>query len=374
MSVAGYTAAMVDVIGSNIGLGACAKLTLIPGFGVVGDATIDAGGYLLWDDLHFVIMKSGCDVSFLKPQDFSGARAAQAGAPHTFTVRPGTSAQTFLAFGRTKAPSFVLTSPAGASYTSPTAKQEQNTDGPTEGLTLDGNQEASILVHHPAAGTWTVTPQGDEPVTEVRAAASVTMPRATGVVRSAGGRRRLLAYKVAGAGPNVAVDVFERGRGAERAIGRLKGRSGVLHFTAAPGPGGRREIVAVPHGVGAPPTHHAVIAHYVAPAPAPPRPPRHVSLARGHDAERVSWTRSAGAKEYVVRATLRDGRRQEIPVKASRRFAVLPHVPGPDAGTIQVYAIGSDRLVSKPALARLKAVHVHRHKKPKKRHRARSHH
>ena len=84
---------------------------------------------------------------------------------------------------------------------------------------------------------------------------------------------------------------------------------------------------------------------------------------------RVSWSPSAGAKRYVVRATLLDGRRQEIPVEASKRFAVLQHVPGPDAGAIRVYAIGPDRLVSKPAIAKLKAVHVHRHKRAKKKRR-----
>jgi hypothetical protein len=178
-----------------------------------------------------------------------------------------------------------------------------------------------------------------------------------------------LAYKVAGAAPNVAVDVFERGRGAQRAIGQLKGSRGVMRFTPAPGPGGRRDIVAVPHGVGAPATRSTVIAHYVAPKPAAPAAPRHVSLARGRGTMRVSWSPSAGAKRYVVRATLRDGRRQEISVEASKGFAVLQHVPGPDAGAIRVYAIGSDQLISKPAIAKLKAVHVRRHKAVKKKRR-----
>src|SRR5439155_13712492 len=158
---------------SNIGLGACAKLDLLPGANLLGlDTTINAGGYILWDDLHLTIMKAGCDVSFLKPKDFSGARASAVG-PQTFTVRPGTPSQTFLAFGHTKAPSFVLRSPSGATYTSPTAQQQQTKDGPTEGLTLDGNQEASILVHKPAPGAWTLTPQGDDPVDEIRTAAGV---------------------------------------------------------------------------------------------------------------------------------------------------------------------------------------------------------
>jgi hypothetical protein len=369
--VLGYNPASVDVIGSNIGLGACAKLTLLPGSNLVGvDSDIDAGGYILWDDLHLTIMKAGCDVSFLKPKDFTAAHASAVG-PQTFTVKPGTPSQTFLAFGKTKAPSFVLKSPTGATYTSPTAEQQQNADGPTEGLTLDGNQEASILVHKPAAGTWTLTPQGDEPVEEVRTAAGVVMPRATAAVRSIGGRRFKLTYKVAGAGPNVAVDVFERGRGAQHAIGSLKGSHGVLRFKPAAGPGGRRDIIAVPHGVGAPPTRSTVIAHYVAPKPAAPPAPRHVRLARGRGAMRVSWSPSAGAKRYVVRATLRDGRRQEIPVKASHRFAVLQHVPGPDSGAVRVYAIGADALVSKPGIAKLKAVHVHRHRATKKKRHAR---
>src|SRR5258705_1425017 len=115
------------------------------------------------------------------------------------------------------------------------------------------------------------------------------MPKPSGSVRSAGARRFSLKYKVAGAGPNVAVDVFERGRGAQHAIGQLKGSRGVLRFTAAPGPGGRRDIVAVPHGVGAPPTRSNVIAHYVSPAPAAPPAPRHVTLIRRRNTQRLSW-------------------------------------------------------------------------------------
>ena len=366
VSLLGYHPATVKVIGSSIGLGACASLDLLP----PAHATIEAGGYILWDDLEFEILKGGCDVSFLKPKDFKGARASAVG-PQTFTVRPGTPSQTFLAFGKTKAPSFMLKSPTGATYTSPTAAEQQNTDGPTEGLTLDGNREASILVHKPAAGTWTVTPQGDEPVEEIRVAAGVVMPRPTGTVRSLGHGRFALAYKVADAGPDVAVDVFERGRGAQHAIGSLKGSHGVVRFTPAPGPGGRRDIVAAPHGVGAPPTHSIVIAHYIAPKPVPPAAPRRVGLVRGRNALRVSWSPSRGAKRYVVRATLRDGRRQEIPLRASRRFAVLQHVPGPDAGAVRVYAIGANTLVSKPGIAKLKAVHVHRHRATKKKRRRR---
>jgi hypothetical protein len=370
--VLGYNPASVDVIGSSIGLGACAKLDLLPGANLLGlDTTINAGGYVLWDDLRLEIMESGCDISFLKPKEFKGARAS-AGTPQTFTVKRGTPSQTFLAFGHAKAPSFTLTSPAGVTYQSPTAQQQQSTDGPAHGLTLDGNQQASIRVLKPAAGTWTLTPQGDEPIEEVRTAAGVVMPRVSGKVRSKGKRRFSLAYKIAGASSDVAVDVFERGRGAQHALGQLKGGHGVLNFTAASGPGGRRDIIAVPHGVGAPATRRTVIAHYVAPKPAPPAAPRRVQLQRGKNSIRVSWSKAAGAARYVVRATLKDGRREEVPVKAARRFVVLHNVPGPDAGSIKVYSIGHDRLISKPATAKLKAKHVKKKTKKKKRKRARS--
>src|SRR3954464_2829934 len=157
----------------------------------------------------------------------------------------------------------------------------------------------------------------------MRTAVDIVLPKPSGSVRSLGGRRFALDYKVAGAGPNVAVDVFERGRGAQHVIGTLKGGHGVLRFTAASGPGGRRDIVAVPHGLNAPATDKKVIAHYIAPKPARTPAPRHVALARGHNKARVAWRKSRGAARYVVRATLRDGRRQELPGIAAPRFVTF---------------------------------------------------
>jgi hypothetical protein len=154
-------------------------------------------------------------------------------------------------------------------------------------------------------------------------------------------------------------------------IGKLHAGAGTLTFRPAGGPPGLRQVVLdahAPHGISA---TAPVIAHFVAPRPARPARPRHVKLARAAGGVRVSWRTAPGAARYVVRATLYDGREQELPVAGNLRSVLLRGVPGPDYGRILVYAVSQDRRLSVPASARLSAAKIKpKHRRHgKKRHR-----
>jgi hypothetical protein len=369
--VLGYEVASVDAVGGSIGVGACAKLFPIPAFSVPPLKILTAGAAYTWDDGHLALMPDDCDVSFLVPSEFQ-AQAKAADAAPTVRVAPGTKAETFLVYGSQHAPSVTLSGPGGVSISSPTAQQEMVQTDRYVALALDGIHETAITVHRPAAGVWTVTAAGTEPVTEVRGAASVSLPRVTAHVRRLHGGRFRLGYRVRGGSRGLVLRLFQRAsNGSMTVIGKLHAGAGTLTFRPAGGPPGLRQVVLdahAPHGISA---TAPVIAHFVAPRPARPARPRHVKLARAAGGVRVSWRTAPGAARYVVRATLYDGREQELPVAGNLRSVLLRGVPGPDYGRILVYAVSQDRRLSVPASARLSAAKIKpKHRRHgKKRHR-----
>jgi hypothetical protein len=224
-------------------------------------------------------------------------------------------------------------------------------------LTLDGLHETAITVRHPASGTWTITPQGTEPITELRAATEVTMPKVHASVRRLRHGKLRLQYRVRGGSRGLVIQAVQRAAdGASAVIGELHPGTGSITFKPAPGPAGRRNVLVVAHATNGVSTSAPILAHFKAPPLGRPPRPRHVHLARtGSGGVDVTWSPAPGAGRYVVRATLYDGRRQEFPLPRSRRLLRLGNVPGADYGSIFVYAIASDGRVSAPAAARLKA-------------------
>jgi hypothetical protein len=344
-----YNVASVDVIGSNIGLGACAKLTPIPPF-----VRINAGAAYTWDDGHLAVMPDNCSVSFLRPKEFAASDAAVSSTVH---VLRGEKAQTFIAYGAHSAPALTLSGPGGARIASATPAQEVVRTSQYTAMTLDGLHETAITVRHPAAGTWTITTQGTEPITELRAATEVTMPTYHASLRRLRHGKLRLDYRVHGGSAGLVIEAVQRAaNGASAVIGRLHRGKGSITFKPAPGPAGRRDVLFVAHAADGVSTLAPVLARFIAPPLGRPAAPRHVHLTRVGGGVKVSWSAAPGAAHYVVRATLYDGREQEFPVPRIRHYLKLGHVPSADYGRIFVYAIASDGRLSRPAAARLKAV------------------
>jgi hypothetical protein len=343
-----YKLAEVDVIGSNIGLGACATLAPVPPL-----IQIDAGAAYTWSDGHLAIMPDDCDVSFLRPKEFAASDAA---ASSTIHVPRGEKAETFIAYGAHHAPAVTLSGPGGVSINSPSPSKEVVKTSRYTALTLDGIHETAITVRHPAPGTWTIIPRGGEPITEMRAAVGLTMPKVhASVHRLAHGKLRL-KYRVRGGSPGLVIQAVQRARdGGSAVIGKLQRGNGAITFRPAPGPAGRRNVLLVAHASNGVITSAPVLAHFKAPPLHRPASPRHVHLTRAGGGVKVTWLAAPGARRYVVRATLYDGRQQEYPLPRSRRSLRLGNVPGADYGRIFVYAVAIDGRLSAPAGARLKA-------------------
>jgi len=132
----------VDMVGSNVGLGACASFTPL----------LNVGAAITWADRHLMFMLGNCDVSFLIPKQFD-AREAQADAPTVVSVPARVKKETFIAFGQAHAPTFTLTGPHGVSITPPTAAQQLVQTPRYTAITLDGIQQTAVTVNHPAAGS-----------------------------------------------------------------------------------------------------------------------------------------------------------------------------------------------------------------------------
>ena len=345
--------ASADAVFGTAGIGACARLTLLPGIaeipGVPGK--VDAGiKYRFGDGLH--VYYDDCDVSDLIPAKFAGQASTRghvaATGTRTITVAPGTRVQTFDAKARIRAPQFELFGPRGEHYVTPTSQQFLRREGGVTRFAADSIQEAGITVRAPSAGAWRLVPlPGSEPPTEVQGAAAGVHPTVTAHVRKDKGRRFRVSYR-ATMPRGAQLRFFEAGAGTTRSIGRGRAGSHAFTFTAADGTLGRRHIVArVQSEAG--PLAVLTIARFRSPGPIIPSRPKHVGLLRGtRHGLRIAWSPSAGATRYLVRVVLKDGRKAEFLRPRRRRTVLLAAVPRFDTGRVEIYGISRDRRLGRP--------------------------
>jgi len=177
----------------------------------------------------------------------------------------------------------------------------------------------TIMVAHPAAGTWRIEPRaGSARVTAVDHADARPQPTVVGGV---GGKRyaRTFGYAYAPR-PGQKITFVERGPRTARVLGVAKPgrcrhqprggdpvRCGILRFTPARGGAGRRRILAVIEQDGQP-VKPIEVAAYTAPPDRLPARPVLLRARRAGGAVVVRWQPSAGAS-FTAQATLSDGRR-----------------------------------------------------------------
>ena len=196
-----------------------------------------------------------------------------------------------------------------------------------------------IEIAHPEAGNWTLTPAPGAPaIAEVDT--QQILPRAA-IKASVGGhgRRRTLTYKVLpSAGQKVTF--AERAGRVFRVLGTAHGSRGKLSFTPAPGPGGRRKIIALVSLSGAP-KPEMVVGGYTAPSPPTAGAVHHLSLQRRGNTLRVSWQAATNASSYLATVTLSDGQRTTYEEPARTRTVTVPRVPPSTGAHVQVSAMTS---------------------------------
>jgi hypothetical protein len=339
--------ANADLLVSNVGLGACAEITPLGGVPVIG-GLLDGGFEYHWGgsvSVHY----PGCDVSDLKPVVFQHGARAQADAAG-FRLNRGLPFAVVTVDGNGAPPAVTLTGPRGQKVTTPTSPMQIRTRSYAVAM-MPAMHRTAIEVFKPAGGSWSLSAQpGSAAITSVTTADGLPQPQVAAHVSPGQGRRRVLTYRIRRI-PGQTVRFIEQGPATYHLIGITRRRRGSFTFVPADGRGGRRTIVAVVDQGGFP-RRRLRLSSYSAPPPFIPGAPKSLSVRRSRGGLAVSWGRSAGAKRFLVRVLLSDGRRLEFVLK--RRSLRVQHVPGIDYGTIIVVGLRGDNQPGHVARARLR--------------------
>ncbi|MGK2936281.1 MAG: hypothetical protein ACSLFR_00515 [Solirubrobacteraceae bacterium] len=264
--------------------------TFAPGYAGVG---------YKWGGPGELIFGGTCDMSAYQVPRPAG-RAAQAGAPQSFSLGGGVKTANVLVRGESAAPLVDVIAPDGRRIT-PLGYKAPGGD-PVVSAVPTGKATVVILTK-PPAGTWQIVPrEGSPPVTGLAISRDVDPIRVTGKVER-GTSGRVLRYRVTGPA-GARVQLTERSSAGERPLKTVGRGSGVLRFSSPPGPAGLRTIVATPTGDPSPANTPKTVARYRTAATWRPAAPARATISGA----RVTWAKVTGAKRYVVRATLTNGR------------------------------------------------------------------
>ncbi len=357
---------------SSIGAAACLKLSIASVPMLVKDAdwvwwqpwkmhwenvpiAIEGGAGYTWQTHQTEVMVASCSIG-----KWVLAQAAQAGNG-AVVVAKDQPAVTVRLHGDGAPPKVDLVGPDGRRISVPDRPGGALAQG-AHMISEDPSQATTtIMVAHPAAGTWRIEPHaGSARVTAVDRADSRPQPT---VVAGVGGkgRRRTLGYAYSPQ-PGQRITFVERGPRTARVLGvarpgrcRHAPRStrkvacGILRFAPARGGAGRRRIMAVIEQDGRPRTPVQVAA-YTAPADAQPGRPLLLRARRSGSAVAVRWQPVAGAT-YAAEAAVSDGRRLSFTTRRGFR------IPGVARGVSVRIAVRSlrDGVAGPPARVRVKA-------------------
>ena len=296
-----------DFLVSNIGIAACVEIIYArAGVGYAWGGDFDAW----W---------GSCDLSPWRP----AVPTAHSAAARQYRLPAGLPSAAFAVDGDGYAPGVTLTGPHGESISvsraNPQARQRRMFASQGEGTTY-------VVVKRPAAGVWTLTDDGDVPITRIRQAFGLPKPSVRASV-SGHARKRTLHWTLRPiAGQRVRF--VEEGRDVRNVIATTRARRGQASFRPADGPRGRRRIVALVEQNGLPRKRIAA-GSYVAPPPPRPGRPRHARIARHGNVLIVSWRAPVAGFRHAVYLRLGDGRRLvRIARAGSRSVKVAGVAPG----------------------------------------------
>jgi hypothetical protein len=284
------------------------------------------------------------DACDLGPFRRAQAAPAQAGGSRGFAVARGTGVLAIAARGAGAAPKLDVAGPRGAHAATP--------DGPEvadDAVALVVQDPATattwVVLHHPAAGRWTVTPRAGSALARVDVADPLPPVRLT--VRVTGhGRRRTLSWRMSRQ-PGQALTLTELGsRTPARTLVRTRRTRGRVAF-ATKGTAGLRRITAAVTRSGRPRLTR-VVARYRSPAPARLR---RVTAIRRRGAT-LRWKAQASADAYAVAVTPSGATTITTTVRTPR--LKLPKAARRRAVTVTIMALSDDNRHGPVATRRLK--------------------
>jgi hypothetical protein len=246
----------------------------------------------------------------------------------------------------------------GVDYTSPTSSGASSS-GNVRALVSSTTHRLIVGIQDPRPGAYTVTAVSGSPAITHAYKAMSYPSRVRGRV-TGHGRNLELHYSFAGR-------TSERVTFAERAphgftnLGTVRPGSGVIPFQPGQFTGRRHTIVALDSIAGLP-KGSTTVARFTAPALKPPAAPRDLVLRyRRAGSVIVSWKPVAGAAEYQLRITGRDGRR--LTVDSRRAHWLIPDVFPGDRIHVSVEARASDSLTG---LSTAKSIHIPALRRPRR--------
>jgi len=337
--IVGVCPAKGEAVVSSKGIGACVTQLVDYGFGYRWGAPVTSVD----------VMFGSCDLGPYRVTAPAGAArsGAQAAAGGAVTVARGTPLLSLRVTGEGGAPSVVLVAPSGERIV---PSGEATAGQPAYARQVAELGATFVAVRRPAAGTWRIEADPAGPaIGEVARAATLPAPRVSGAVGGRG-RARTLRYR-ATRGNGLTTTFVERWSGGQRTIGSARGATGTLRFAPAPGPAGRRDVVALVARDGVPRLERTV-ARYSAPPPARPGRVRGLKVKHGARAATVRWRGVAGARTYAVRVEVADGRRQLRLLGPRARSLTVAGVGRRERVTVVVTARDAAGRTGAPARAR----------------------
>lgn len=322
---------------------------------------IETGFGYRWHASSARLFGGSCDLG-----DYQ-ARLAAASARATFAVPAGSPAIAIRLTGAGGAPVVSLRAPNGKVIAPPSSGSSGRLPGGGLYVENPADDSTSIFVLHPAPGRWRVIRAASSvSVTGVELATTQRRGTAIGGVTAVGRGRYALGLAFA-LPRGETMRLFVRGpHNREQALGRAVGRrcpqnAGVrgvpsqtlcqnLKFTPLPGPAGVRTVIGLVYRHGMPQST-LTIASFRLKKSLLPRAPK-VKLVRKSGGVAASWTRIAGARNYVVSVAVGDGR--VLSLTATHPSTFVSRVGRGLSVRVQVWAMERDGVVGRPGVASLR--------------------
>ena len=352
-SVWGQSISIHGVV-STAGIGACGQVSVLFFSGELGFKHFWANGETDWN---------GCDFSGLYVVGQVGGEADAAAAVKRLNVAPHTSHMEFAAVGASAPPDVVLTSPGGATFTTPAAPDHLTFTRNGAVVAVTNSRTTYFDIAHPAAGTWTIAPAaGASPPLRYEAAAPLRPLELRTTVTGTGPRRVLRWHMNAQRG--VTVQFVQLGGQPTEGIATVSRSTGRLPFEIARGPETNREIKAVV-AVDGVPRQITIVARFILALPSGPQV-THAQYRVKAGKVRITWRRPRGVESYEIDLRLSTGTRAYLfGGRASSASITLP-----DAATVKrvtITATGTNGITAHAVSAAAIGPHVKR--KPTRGHR-----
>jgi hypothetical protein len=298
-------------------------------------------GFTFGDDEPDVWWGTSCYASRYQVPDAHASALGDPPVAEAQTTVQGTGEVTFRVSGAGGVPDVDLIGPNGQAVA-------PDVDAPDPSTTAH-----YLVLKSPVAGTYTIRARPGSPlIAEVALSRSEAAPAATNVKVSGRGRTRTLSYR-ASFTPDQGIMFAERGPAGSRTLGAAVKGAGRLTFTPGPGPGGRRDIVALLMQDGI--VHQdVVVGSYVAP------PPPRVGRASGLRVRRagtgvvVTWRAGQAAAAQRLVAQVPGGPLVTRILSGTAHSATVPGIDGRIV-RVSVTALGSNGRAGPTARASLAA-------------------